>query len=55
MEILKILAIPPLVLFTVFSIKRLVDNFDNWWYERQHKEYLEMREECRKEQERNRK
>lgn len=50
MEILKLLAIPPLVLFVVFSTKQLVDNFDNWFYERQNKEYLKMIEECKKEQ-----
>lgn len=54
MEILKLLAIPPLVLFVVFSIKQLVDNFDNWYYELKYKEYSKMREECRKEQERHR-
>lgn len=50
-EILKLIAIPPLILFVVFSIKQLIDNFDNWLYERQNKEYSKMLDECKKEQE----
>lgn len=51
-EILKIIAIVLIVMFTVLSVKRLADNFNEWWYEREYRAYLRAREECKKEQER---
>ena len=51
-EILKIIAIALVVMFTVLSAKRLADNFNEWRYERKHRAYLRAREECKKEQER---
>ena len=50
--ILKIIAIVLMVMFTVLSAKRLADNFNEWWYEREYRAYLRAREECKREQER---
>ena len=52
MEILKIVAIVLIVMFTLFSARRLAVNFNAWWYEREHRAYLKSYEECKKEQER---
>jgi hypothetical protein len=41
------------VAFEICVIKKISDNFNAWNYERNHKEYLKLREECRREKEKN--
>lgn len=48
---LKIIAIPLIVLFVLFSTKRLAEKIESSLYKYENKKYLKMREECRKAQE----
>ena len=47
--ILKMIGIFFVVAFGICATKKISDNFNAWNYERNHKEYLKLREECRKE------
>ena len=51
--ILKTIGIFLVVAFGICVIKKIRENFNAWNYERNHKEYLKLREECRREQNKN--
>lgn len=51
--ILKIIGVLFITALGVCLFRRLANNFNAWKYERNHKEYLKLREECRREQNKN--
>ena len=51
--ILKMIGIFFVVAFGICATKKISDNFNAWNYERNHKEYIKLREECRREKEKN--
>lgn len=51
--ILKIIGVLLITALGICLFRRLANNFNAWKYEREHIEYLRAREECRREQERN--
>lgn len=50
--LLKIISILLITALGICLLRRLANNFNAWKYEREHIEYLKIREECRREQER---
>ena len=49
--ILKVMGVFLVVVFALCAFKVLSDNFNAWYYEKQYRAYLQAREACRKEQE----